>query len=844
MTARCLATLASLFLTAAAAAQAPPAADTTADSTADTMSIRRVSQLLAGHAGVLVSAIPGSAGAGARLRIRGPQTLIDSRVPLILVDGIRIDAAASAFGIQSAVTGMPRLDDFSGADVARLEVIPGPAAAGRYGPDAANGVVLIETRAGAIGAGPARWHVTMGATAKSRFDDWPTYVAGIDADNASAAFRNGGCRVALQAEGACMLDSTYAFDPRVARRQFHGDWRQEYGLQVHGGNERMGYYVSADVERAGGIVRLAPQEAARLTAAGQSLDATVLRPDQTQRSRIRANLVIRPFSDLEVQFRGQRFLGDQRVLPLEPLSNASRFECCAPNSDSVATSIAQLFNRVRVEELGRWTGSVQARWRAFPGLTFRAVGGHDAPDQNGRSTQPGTAVYISEDAFEVNTWSSEVGADYDVTLSPGVRWHTSAGIQHVIQRGRYFGRAQLGIPIEAAVESTSYNRRRETGLFASQQIVLDDALDLTLGVRHDIFRAFNAWAPSATHPNLALSWLAVPPRTTGGASLRLRAAYGSAGRRPLTAGEYPERTTEITAGLDAVAFDGRATLGATLYDMRSDVNPLPLGSVFFFPPASSLRIGGLVRNRGIEIAFSGRVIETRAAGLDLRLTAWGNRNRLERLDVPPYLAGAFASQGFLPGYPVGTYFGVLTVPFTDLNGDGLLGPSEVAAGVTSPAGTPYPTQGATLGLGLRLGRSVRVAGLLEYRAGNQLLNWSELVRCTSSCRESVDPTTPLPEQAQLVFTQVTSRFLEDADFLKLRSLSLTVDAPRTWLRFLRARGAAISLTGRNLATWTAYSYGDPETFVPDPAVGSLEIIQGRFLVPPLREWSLQVHLTY
>ena len=843
MMVRSLAALASLFVTAVAAAQVP-AADTTADSTAASATTTRLSQLLAGHTGVLISPVPGTAGAGARLRIRGPQTLIDSRVPLILIDGIRIDADASALGIQGAVAGVPRLDDFSAADVARIEVIPGPAAAGRYGPDAANGVVLIETHAGAAGAGPARWQVAMGATAKSRFDNWPIYVAGIDADNASATFRDGGCRVSFQAEGACMLDSTFAFDPKVARRQFHADWRQEYGLQVRGGNERFGYYVSADVERDGGIVRLAPQEASRLSALGQSLDASVRRPDEAQRSRIRANLLIRPFPDLEVQVRGQRFLSEQRVLPLEALSSASRNECCAPNSDSVATAIAQLFHRVRAEELGRWTGAVQARWRALPGLTLRAVGGHDAPDQNGRSTQPGTELFISEDAFELKTWTSELAAEYDKTLAPGIRWHASAGIQHLVLHGRHYGRAQLGLPLRFARESTTFNRRRNTGLFAYQRVVVDEALDVMVGVRRDLFQVSSAPAPSTTNPSVALSWLARRPAVPGGASLRLRAGYGTAGRWSIAPGEAPERTTELTAGLDATAFRGRATLGATLYDTRSDVNPLPLGSLFFAQPRPLLAIGGEIRNSGIEIALTGRLLDSRAVGLDLRVGAWGNRNRLERLDVPPYLAGTFASQGFLPGYPVGTYFGVSTVPFIDLNGDGLLSRSEVVAGGASPAGTPYPTQGVTLGVDLRLGRRVRVSSLFEYRAGNQLFNVAELLRCASRCRESVDPTTPLSEQAQVVWTQVTSRFLEDADFLKLRALSVTVDAPPVWLRFLRARAAALTLTGRNLFTWTGYSYGDPETLIPDPAIGGLEMIEGRFQVPPLREWSLRVRLTY
>lgn len=59
--------------------------------------------------------------------------------------------------------------------------------------------------------------------------------------------------------------------------------------------------------------------------------------------------------------------------------------------------------------------------------------------------------------------------------------------------------------------------------------------------------------------------------------------------------------------------------------------------------------------------------------------------------------------------------------------------------------------------------------------------------------------------------QFDTRLLEDASFLRLKSLSVGYDLPR---RFLEQqtffKGVKVGLTGRNLLTFTKYSGSDPE----------------------------------
>ena len=58
--------------------------------------------------------------------------------PIIVIDGVRIDA--SARGGQRGGFGASRLNDISPEDIESIEVIKGPAAATLYGTEASNGV--------------------------------------------------------------------------------------------------------------------------------------------------------------------------------------------------------------------------------------------------------------------------------------------------------------------------------------------------------------------------------------------------------------------------------------------------------------------------------------------------------------------------------------------------------------------------------------------------------------------------------------------------------------------------------------------------------------------------------
>lgn len=111
--------------------------------------------------GVNITQFSGSAGAGASITIRGGNSTSESRQnqPLFVVDGVIYDNSTSVTGntgtdgmSRSNTTFSNRVMDINPEDIENLSVLKGAAATALYGSRAADGVVIITTKKGAVGS--------------------------------------------------------------------------------------------------------------------------------------------------------------------------------------------------------------------------------------------------------------------------------------------------------------------------------------------------------------------------------------------------------------------------------------------------------------------------------------------------------------------------------------------------------------------------------------------------------------------------------------------------------------------------------------------------------------------
>jgi len=766
--------------------------------------------------GLRVSPAAGPLGLTGRLRFRGPQTLFDDRLPLVILDGMRLDAASGLLG------GTLRLEEINPEDIESIEVLS-PAQGVRYGPGAANGVLIVQTRQGHRGAPQWRGYAEVGTLTPSEHS--PGLVGGFDVDNPDSLLRNGGCTLLAVAAGTCAQDAIVALASPL-NQQLRSAVRRQYGLSVTGGWDRLSYYVAGEFDGDGSPFSLSQDEITRLQSSGQAVSRSIRYPEHVGRANLSANIRVQPVPKLTIGLRGLHVSSDIRapVFVNDP-STGALYDLQTgyiPPGDA--------FQDQTVSEATRWLGNVDVAWAPTRALTFTGSIGHDgARFTSARQGGPGV---LTESAV-INSNTLGLGADYVWGFS-GLHLTSHVGFERSSINRDSLECASTSPNCSSGAYRT-YNEQywqRFWSVVLEQRAVIHDALELVGTVRRDQFRF---WNDKPVHAALHASWWH--------RSLRLRADYGTAGRRPFFFFTQPERTRELSTGFDLTGLSGRVSAGATVYDMRSSIFAwvqTSQASGFFVIP-----VPGTIGNRGIELNATAHLIERPNTTLKVEASAWGNRNRFLSMGLPAAgIVTGGTQQASWVGYPVGGYWAYRPPAYSDANGNGIIERNEISGpiGVTW-VGTPYPTQGATLAPEFGL-RAIRIGASLDYQAGHVVFNRNHWFSCFAGhCPWAVDPATPFAEQADVAYGRPTPRYFEKGDFLALRELWITVDAPPAVASALRVKSASLTLAGRNLHTWTGYSGISPEPYAAETQFGDPEAFTEP-LMPALQQWSLRVRLSY
>ncbi len=111
-------------------------------------SYQSFSQLIAGKvSGIQMTPSSGNAGSGIRFNVRAGGGINGNEQPVIYLDGVRLfDSELGFFGVGGQ--GISSLASLNPDDIAKIEVLKGPAAASTYGTNGSNGVILITTKSG------------------------------------------------------------------------------------------------------------------------------------------------------------------------------------------------------------------------------------------------------------------------------------------------------------------------------------------------------------------------------------------------------------------------------------------------------------------------------------------------------------------------------------------------------------------------------------------------------------------------------------------------------------------------------------------------------------------------
>lgn len=876
-----------------------------ADSVVANAPIFTFTDLLQGRvAGLRVLSGNGSAEAGraGSIRIRGLSSFTLGNDPVIVIDGVRVDNQPSPGVPQQAFGGgfnppynrTSRLLDVNPQEIESIEVVRGPAAGTLYGTDAANGVIVVQTKRGR--PGPARWaafleygrldldHIDFGASYYSFGRNTTTDVPMA-------------CPLRNVAAGVCTVDSISRFSPLddPELNPLKPGPRSQYGVQVSGGTGGLSYFFSAEYEEETGPYRMPARDIELLLEERgvASLPDWQIRPNHFQRYALRANMgvPIGSTADLVVS-TGFTQSRTHNYSASSLLGSSYGIGYRDANDGWGSTRPAIAFAARSLDVTPRFVGSVASRWRPAQWLDTRATVGVDLSagmaehlQRRGEGAPTGLGAAgggITETRAMTRLYSVDLGATATSAVTMQFTSRTSVGIQYNRQSrelttvaGRDFGpgaETVAGTAIRGG--STSVTPSVVGGAFLQQEIGYGDRLFLTGALRADGASTFGADFSTAVYPKASLSWVAIGRGSErpwiGLNSLRVRLAYGESGVQPgavdallrfqsglLAVGGIgmtlaslgnpelgPERSGELEAGLDAEAWDGRVRMEATVYQRlsRDAIVPVPLGPEF--GDMTRFENVGAVRNRGLEGVLSVRAIDRGPVNFDVTLNGSLNQNRLLTLPSNVPFVGGAAGHRHVVGYPIHGHWQVPLLGFEDRNNDGVIEPSELMIGDTAVfLGSPTPTRQLTVTpqLGL-LRNALNVSAQLDYQGGHVLRNHQEFLRCRdgSRCRAANDPGTPLVEQARAVSNLIGAHY-HDAGYVQLREVSTRWTLPTTVAARVGAESLTVSLAARNLTTWTNWPGITPEQGVsnPDASFTTASITQ-----PPARTMVVRLTATF
>ncbi|GAB3976547.1 TonB-dependent receptor [Spirosoma terrae] len=295
-----------------------------------------------------------------------------------------------------------------------------------------------------------------------------------------------------------------------------------------------------------------------------------------------------------------------------------------------------------------------------------------------------------------------------------------------------------------------------------------------------------------------------------------------------------ERTREANVGLDASFFSGRLNVTIDAYDNLTDrllfAQPIPGTSGFTTFQGNIGKVG----NRGAELTIS-TVNVAKAVRWTTDLNLSHNDNKIVELasDVPLFRGytgnGVDRTNVLLQGQPLGTFWGLKFLGvdpatgnaiYDDKNGDGRITPAD---------GQVIGNAQAKLygGLTNRVSwKGIDVSAFLQFSYGNSILNFSDataLVNTGADIQNNQSRKALKRWQKEGDITSVpkyvyqdtynnflSSRFIEDGSYLRLKNVSIGYNFPKAWINKYKVGNARVYASATNLLTWTRYSGADPE----------------------------------
>lgn len=718
-------------------------------------------------AGAQITQNSGDPAGGISVRLRGISSILSSSEPLYIIDGVivnnstnRVTNTQNSYDGNNFVgtIGENRMVDINPADIDRIEVLNGAAAAAIYGSRANAGVIQIFTKRGKTGApqiNVSTGYLRSELRKKLEVNRSPIKFGGPP-DGPGALTQD--IITAVGTPPALPTNTTpvtrYDYQDYIFRKANGTD----NNVSVSGGTEKTKYYLSGAYFLNQGIIK---NTDFRRFSFRTNLDQTINKVlsftvglnyvNSAANEKPDGNSFFSPMNSVTILGNFHNIFARDANGNLLPVGERGRV-----NPVSVIEDFKQR------QETNRVIAHLGLRLKPLTGLSFDYTLGIDNYGQNGTTYMPPFAYNVNTAFFgggpsldpALNGYTSagndyffqinnELNGTYQFDITHDIGSTTQVGYSLQYEKNRFSLVQGRGLapfietvngastPLQSADERTEISI---SGVYLQQNFRLYNRLFLTGAVRFDGSSVFGENQRNQVYYKASGSYLlseegfwknSLPWWNTA----KLRAAYGESGNltgigaydriNAYSSNTYlgkialsgssrlaneevkPERQKELEIGTDLSFFKDRLGLQFNWYRKRVEDLLINRQIAPTNGYSSLLDNFGSLQNKGIEVVLNGTPVAT--AHLRWDVTAIFNRNRNKVIEVGPALT-LFSTNGGAPialleGYPVGVFYGTFFA--VDENGNQIKntnGLPQIEKGIQNSPVTYTPQRDPTTGL--------------------------------------------------------------------------------------------------------------------------------------------------
>ncbi len=890
-------------------------------------------------AGVNITRSSGEVGASSQIVIRGGQSLTGNNQPLFIVDGIPIDNTAMNGSNLAGISSSRNMDEINRAadidpeDIESINVLKGPAAAAQYGIDAAGGAVVITTKKGEKGEGRITY---------SNNFQWSKLIALPDVQTTYGAGYNGYKHRTLTSPNSWgpVIDE-YSTRYDNINNFFQTGFTQKHSIDFSNSSEKDNIRLSGSYTDQGGII---PNSSYKTFNSSVSYSREIKKwirisgraqftSSESNKSQKGATGFYRYLMEFPIDFDIRNWI------------NPDGTQAKLWSAITIDNPFWSVYKTYQTSGTDRFLGNANITLTPFKGLTVVLMGGMDFYKTDGQVVwEPGTQISgkqlgaMSQYVNGMNSTTGNLRITYNREIAKGLVMDlTALGdiYDYSFKTNSIYGE-KFQVPgfydinnFDRADIQTNYtiSQRRRVSAMGDIKLEYKGMIYLNGTLRQDWTSTLPTGDQGFSSPSASIGFIAselfskelrkkinffklnaiwaqvgkdpAPYVTTTG--LFKNDSYPSGGFYNSWTGGAPNLRAETTetweVSLNTKFFNNRFGFDLTYYDMRSkDMILDPRVSYASKGFIIQYINGGVVTNKGWELALNVRPVVTSKFFWDLTINYSQNRGVLESLPSPleyyydseTWVAGN-ARVGAYPGQPFSTIQGYDYE--RDLSGKVVVDASTgypVRKLQYVPVGNREPKFMVGIVNNFRILNDIQLSFVFDIRRGGDVYNGTayrlinngahplteqrnkQIVvdgvnkilytnndqlagtipngKKVGDVKEYVANATPV-RMGQTFFesyySNVETNFIEEVNWFRVRNISLSYDLPKKWMSKLDLNRVRLTFTADNVLLFTNYSGVEPEVNTLGSGrsgLGGSGIDYGS--VPSSRAYSLGLTITF